>query len=68
MRTIPVKLSDEEYRIVMAVSNRRNKSPAALFKKIMFQLNENDEIEEYTGKKKSFASVIKRNTKKGKKR
>ena len=43
-----------EYRIVMAVSKRRNKSPAALFKKIMFQLNENDEIEEYTGKKKSF--------------
>ena len=62
MRTIPVKLSDEEYRIVMAVSNRRNKSPAALFKKIMFQLNENDEIAEYTGKRKGDASVMKKNS------
>ena len=61
MKTITIPLSDKEYSIVMAVANRRRKSPASLFKKIMFQLNDNDEIAEYTGKRKGDASVMKRN-------
>lgn len=67
VRTITINVSDEEYRMIMAVSGRRKKSPSSLFKKIMYQLNTNDEIEEYTGKKKKLTSVIKNNREKGRK-
>lgn len=63
MKEITIRLSDEEYRIIMAVAGRRHKHPASLFKHIMFQMNSNDEISDYTGKRKSDANVIKRNSK-----
>lgn len=63
MKEITIRLSDDEYRQVMAVAGRRHKHPASLFKHIMFQLHTNDEISDYTGKRKSDASVIKRNSK-----
>lgn len=67
MKEITIRLSDEEYRIIMAVAGRRHKHPASLFKHIMFQMNSNDEISDYTGKRKSDASVIKRNSNRRKK-
>ena len=62
MKEITIRLSDEEYQIIMAVARRRHKHPASLFKHIMFQMNSNDEISDYTGKRRSDASVIKRNS------
>lgn len=67
MKEIIIRLSDDEYKQVMAVAGRRHKHPASLFKHIMFQMNSNDEISEYTGKRKSDASVIKRNSNRRKK-
>ena len=67
MKEITIRLSDEEYRQVMAVAGRRHKHPASLFKHIMLQLYTNDEISDYTGKRKSDASVIKRNSNRRKK-
>lgn len=63
MKEITIRLSDDEYRQVMAVAGRRHKHPASLFKHIMLQLHTNDEISDYTGKRRSDASVIKRNSK-----
>lgn len=63
MKEITIRLSDDEYRQVMAVAGRRHKHPASLFKHIMLQLHTNDEISDYIGKSKSDASVIKRNSK-----
>lgn len=62
MKEITIRLSEEEYQRVMAVAGRRHKHPASLFKHIMFQLHSNDEISDYTGKRKSDVSVIKRNS------
>ena len=60
MRTITIELSDKEYSRVMAVSNKRKRSPASLCKHILLQLADNDEIEEVTGQRKSDSSVYKK--------
>ena len=62
MRTITIELSDKEYSRVMAVSNKRKRSPSSLCKHILLQLADNDEIEKVTGKRKNDSSVLKKQT------
>ena len=60
MKELIIKLSDKEFDRVMRVSNKRRKSPSSLFKHILLQLADNDEIEEVTGQRKSDHSVYKK--------
>jgi hypothetical protein len=62
MRTITIELSDKEYSRVMAVSNKRKRSPSSLCKHILLQLADNDDIEAVTGKRKNDNSVYKKQT------
>lgn len=62
MKRITIELSDKEYRRVIGVSNKRNRSPSSLCKHILLQLADNDDIADVTGKRKSDNSVYKKQT------
>ena len=60
MKELIIKLSDKEFDRVMRVSNKRRKSPSSLFKHILLQLADNDDIEAVTGQRKTDNSVYKK--------
>lgn len=57
---MPIILLVFHTKRVMEVANRRRKSPSSLFKHILLQLADNDDIEAVTGQRKTDNSVYKK--------
>lgn len=60
MKEITIKLDDKQYDRIMAAASKRRITPWSLAKHILLQLADNDEIEQVAGKRRSDASVVKR--------